>query len=328
MLAAVHESEVDMRAMVVYESFFGNTRRIAESIADGLRGGLDVQVVEAGQAGRPTEDVDLLVVGGPTHAWSMSRDMTRRGAREQARQKHTEPVSTGIGVREWLRQLQRTRGARMAAAFDTAIRSMGPIPSGSAARGEADALEEHGYRLVSEPEQFFVKDIDGPLDEGELERARAWGMRLAARASERAFVAPRSRRRPVESVGAIVGHALTLLFVNLHELWRPWTSGVVTDAWAQVAGTIGLACLVGIVGNGLLLMFPARSLRPFVACAIAGTGLAALAVVHGVFPFAFAGFGMAWFDPVLRVILLVGLIGAAIGFAVQLVRLMLAVARG
>lgn len=315
-----------MRALVVYESIFGNTRRIAESIADGLRGSFDVQLIEAGQAGRPGDDVDLLVVGGPTHAWSMSRDATRRGAREQARQRHAEPVSAGQGVREWLRGLSRTGGVRMAAAFDTAIRAAS-LPTGSAARGEAALLERHGYRLVSEPEQFFVKDTAGPLDDGELERAKAWGVRLAARAKERAFVAPRREVRTRDCVAAIVGNAFALALINLHALWRPWTFGVVTDAWAHVVDTLGLVCIIGLVGNALLLTFRARTLPSFVACAVAGANVAGAAVVYQVFPFDFGALGMAWFNPVMHVLLLLGLIGGAIGFAVQLVRLMLRLAR-
>lgn len=91
-------------------------------IAAGLRGALDVEVAEAAAAPARVADLDLVVVGGPTHAWSMSRSFTRSGAREQARRLGKKPVSNGVGVREWLRQLVRPPRGRAAAAFDTAIR--------------------------------------------------------------------------------------------------------------------------------------------------------------------------------------------------------------
>jgi hypothetical protein len=169
-----------MKALVVFESIFGNTQHIAEAIAEGLRG--EVEVVEVGKARAEIAGVDLLVVGGPTHAWGMSRAMTRSGARDQAAKAGTKPVSEGEGVRDWLARLGEPRGTVAAAAFDTAIQKTGWFPSGSAAKGEAGFLRGKGYRLIAEPEQFLVKGIDGPLLDGELERAKAWGVHLAASA--------------------------------------------------------------------------------------------------------------------------------------------------
>lgn len=311
-----------MRALVVYESIFGNTRQIAEAIGDGLRAEFEVEVSEVGKAGRLPDGVDLVVVGGPTHAWGMSRGVSRSAAMEQARQHHTEPVSSGIGVRDWLEGLKQAERVEMAAAFDTAIRKIGPIPSGSAARGAASRLEALGYRLIDEPEQFFVKDADGPLEEGERERARAWGMHLGARAKERAFVARPKPPGRLDSAAAIAGHAFALLLIHTHAMWRPWTLGVVTERWAQAVDAMSLACLVGILGNVLLLMFPSRSLRSFIACAVAAANLAGAAAVYAVFPFDFGALGLDWFDPVMHVVLLVALIGAAIGLAFQLARLL------
>jgi flavodoxin len=76
-----------MRALIVYESMFGNTRQIAEAVAEGLRAGHDaapveVGLVEVGEAPATVADVDLLVVGGPTHALGMSRPETRQSATE------------------------------------------------------------------------------------------------------------------------------------------------------------------------------------------------------------------------------------------------------
>ncbi|MCY1009229.1 hypothetical protein OV079_27415 [Nannocystis pusilla] len=98
-------------------------------------------------------------------------------------------------------------------------------------------------------------------------------------------------------------------------MWRPWTLGVVTERWAQAVDAMSLACLVGILGNVLLLMFPSRSLRSFIACAVAAANLAGAAAVYAVFPFDFGVLGLGWFDPVMHVVLLVALIGAAIGLA-------------
>jgi len=168
-----------MRAVIIYESFFGNTRAIAEAIAEGLSGRFNVVVTEVGHGPPGLAGVDLLVLGGPIHAWSMSRDMTRKGAREQAEVAAITPASASIGIRDYLRELPELPEQIAAAAFDTALRKTGWLPTGSAAKPAAKRLEAKGFRLLVEPEHFYVKDTQGPLDEGELERARIWGVALA-----------------------------------------------------------------------------------------------------------------------------------------------------
>jgi hypothetical protein len=170
-----------MRALVIYESMFGNTAHVAEAIAEGLRPRFEVQLVEVGQADPELEDVDLLVVGGPIHAWSMSRESTRKGAREQA--EDTPIVSQVIGIREFLAELHDANPEHpvAAATFDTAIRTRW-FPVGSAAKPAAKRLRKHGYRLVATPEHFYVGDTRGPLLDGELERARDWARQLASQA--------------------------------------------------------------------------------------------------------------------------------------------------
>ena len=111
-----------MRAVVIYESMYGNTHRIADAIADGLR--THGEVVEAPLA-RADEALaggaDLLVVGGPTHAWGMSRPATRKGAVEQSHKPGREVAldadAPGPGIREWLATLHDV--PHEAAAFDT-----------------------------------------------------------------------------------------------------------------------------------------------------------------------------------------------------------------
>jgi hypothetical protein len=76
-------------------------------------------------------------------------------------------------MRAWLDALPE--GAGRAAAFETKI-SWSPGSSSKAILGK---LKEKGYREAAKPERFVVKDRYGPLKEGELERAKAWGEELA-----------------------------------------------------------------------------------------------------------------------------------------------------
>ena len=87
-------------------------------------------------------------------------------------------MSKGIGVREWLGRLVPTGTPRLAAAFDTAIKTRW-FPVGSAAKKEAAALTKAGYQIIAAPEHFLVEKSEGPVIAGELQRARAWGSRVA-----------------------------------------------------------------------------------------------------------------------------------------------------
>lgn len=162
-----------MKAQVVYESMFGNTRDIAEAISEGLAKHVATDVTEIDELGSGSEDVDLLVAGGPTHAFGLTWSRTRADAANRA----TMPlISRGHGLREWLDGLPKSPATRNAATFDTQVRVRG-LP-GSAARGAARRLRRRGYRLVAAPESFYVTGTTGPLAEGEIERARAWGDQL------------------------------------------------------------------------------------------------------------------------------------------------------
>jgi flavodoxin len=170
---------VEMRALVVYESIFGNTRLVAEAVADGLSSTMDVEVVGTAAAPASVDGIELVVVGGPTHAFGMTRQRTRDDARRQGEQSGHEVVSTGIGMREWLEEVRSTGTA--AAAFDTRVGK--PWMPGSAARGADKGLRSRGFRSVARPESFWVSGTFGPLHEGELERARRWGEQLASAAT-------------------------------------------------------------------------------------------------------------------------------------------------
>lgn len=161
-----------MRAVIVYESMYGNTQRLAEAITDALAPELETELVEVGHApSRLDDDVDLLIVGGPTHAFSMSRPATRASAATSA---PNGVISQSGGIREWLETLPHGEG-RKVAVFCTKVRSR---LAGSAAKAIEKQLRRNGYRLLCPPENFFVEDQLGPLQTGESGRARAWANRL------------------------------------------------------------------------------------------------------------------------------------------------------
>jgi hypothetical protein len=121
-------------------------------------------------------DLDLLVAGGPTHAFGLSRASTRETAAQQA---GTTVTPVEVGLREWLQRLVGPTAPIVAATFDTRIQHRG-IP-GSAARGAGKRLGRLGFPLLVPATTFWVTDTPGPLVEGEVARARRWGESLAAR---------------------------------------------------------------------------------------------------------------------------------------------------
>jgi hypothetical protein len=173
-----------MRAVVIYESMFGNTHEVAERIGAGLRADAavdEVEVISVGEAiGRILSDIDLVVVGGPTHAHSVSWPKTRKAASDQAAKEpglQLDPRADGPGLREWLHGLpHREHGC--AAAFDTRMDGRVLI-TGRASKGIARRLDKHGFVVVDDPESFLV-DRQNRLIRGEADRAEEWGQALVA----------------------------------------------------------------------------------------------------------------------------------------------------
>lgn len=160
------------RALVVYESMFGNTASVAEAIREGLEeGSWEVELAPADRAPTELHPFDLVVVGAPTHAFGMPSDSTRKAAGDQASRPITVPPS---GVREWLLRLRPGSGAR-AATFDTRVRQRW-VP-GSAAARVGRRLHTLGIP-VDATESFRVDGTEGPLMVGELARAREWARDL------------------------------------------------------------------------------------------------------------------------------------------------------
>jgi hypothetical protein len=162
-----------MRALVVYESMFGNSAKVAELIAAGLAERGEVTLTDVRESPAPG-GFDLLVLGGPTHAFGMSRPATRADA---ARQGTIRPGAQSAGIREFLDGAPSLAGVRVTA-FDTRMNTAF-LPSGSAARKALRRLRGLGGRQIAEPESFRVTSAQGPLAPGEADRARRWGATLA-----------------------------------------------------------------------------------------------------------------------------------------------------
>jgi flavodoxin I len=151
-----------MKALIVYDSFFGNTQKIAEAIGKALGGKVTVPVVKVADV-KPEEllHLDYLIFGSPTRAFQPSPAITK--------------ILKGIPS-------SGLKGSKVAA-FDTRI-SVEDTPVailrffskifGYAAKTMAGNLVKKGGTLAVPPEGFFVKGSEGPLKEGELERASAW----------------------------------------------------------------------------------------------------------------------------------------------------------
>ena len=152
-----------MRALVVYESMYGNTHQVAEAIGTGLETAYEVSVVPVSHADPALLDAaDLVVVGGPTHIHGMSRPGTRKGAVEAAAKPmsplHVEPDALSPGLREWFGSLDRYRVK--AAAFDTRLHGPAAL-TGRASKGIANLLRKHGFEVIA-PSGEFPGDQAGP----------------------------------------------------------------------------------------------------------------------------------------------------------------------
>ena len=185
-----------MRALVVYESMFGNTRLVASSIADGLRAGYEVTVVPVAKATPElVAAADLLVAGAPTHLHGLPSPASRQRAAQTAARDggglRLEADAGGPGLQDWLRDIGTRDG--LAAAFDTRVNGVG-LFTGRASRRIAKLLKQHGYRLVAAPQSFLVCSHNALLD-GEASWARRWGMTLGAVSKTYVQSAPAGARR-------------------------------------------------------------------------------------------------------------------------------------
>ena len=170
-----------IRAVIVYESMFGNTHAIADAVGQGLEPMLEVVVVPLAEAGlERLGDADLLVVGGPTHFHGMSHPLTRKWAASMAQKPSNDlvldPDAEGPGVRDWLTSLGH--GHAKVAAFDTRFTGLA-VFTGWASKAISRTLRKRGFEVVAKPESFLVNSKHH-LEAGEEARAQEWGKRLVA----------------------------------------------------------------------------------------------------------------------------------------------------
>jgi flavodoxin I len=146
-----------MKAVIVYDSVYGNTEKIARAIAEAITPSNEIKVLRAGEA-NPSElaSIDLLIVGSPTHGGRPTP------AIQDFLNKVIQSSLKGINV----------------AAFDTRTQAKLAKVFGYAAGRIAGSLKKKGGTLIGPPEGFLVTGTKGPLKEGEPERAAAWAKRI------------------------------------------------------------------------------------------------------------------------------------------------------
>lgn len=148
-----------MNTLVIYDSEFGNTKKVAEELGKAINAKQIIHVNEADAS--DFDEMDLIIVGSPTQAFN--------------------PLPA---VSKWLKSLpQDALKGKKVAAFDTRA-NLEKIDSkmlktmvhffGYAAKPISKKLVSKGGELIAEPEGFLVEDKEGPLTEGELERAKKW----------------------------------------------------------------------------------------------------------------------------------------------------------
>jgi flavodoxin len=145
-----------MRALVIYDSAYGNTETIARAICDAIAG--EVRLIRASEANpADVNAMDLLIVGSPTYGG-----------------KATQPIL------DFLAKVPEgaIKGMKVAA-FDTRLSGRFVKVFGFAAEKIAESLKEKGGDIASTSAGFFVKGKKGPLAEGELKRAVSWAKEIA-----------------------------------------------------------------------------------------------------------------------------------------------------
>lgn len=146
-----------MSVLIVVDSIYGNTERLARVVGDELAKTYRVRIARPSGLERLPDDADLIVIGAPTHRHGVPASISDL--------LFASPAGSMPGT--------------PAAAFDTRYR-IPRLLSGASSDPVARRLRRLGCRLVLPPESFFVMGREGPLEAGELDRAAAWAARLCS----------------------------------------------------------------------------------------------------------------------------------------------------
>jgi len=155
-----------MDSLLVYLSVFGNTKKVAEAIAEVLESEGPVRVIGADQLTASHFPVDLVVMGSPTHRMSLPKEI--------------RPVFDTLS--------KRILRGTPTAAFDTCYKMSAFLARFTAAKRLDRKLRKLGGKRVLPPESFYVLEREGPLYEGEIERARQWAGLILERLEAQGFL--------------------------------------------------------------------------------------------------------------------------------------------
>ncbi|HEY47070.1 MAG: hypothetical protein AMJ88_12945 [Anaerolineae bacterium SM23_ 63] len=149
-----------MNTLIVYFSKFGHTRMVAESIAEGLEAVGPVRLLSSDQL-TPSDlkDVEFVVMGSPTHRMNLPEAV--------------RPIFENLP--------KRILRGKSVAAFDTSYRMSPILARFTASKKLAQKLRKLGGKRVVPPETFHVMEREGPLYEGEIERANTWAKAILER---------------------------------------------------------------------------------------------------------------------------------------------------
>jgi hypothetical protein len=164
-----------LKAIVVYESLWGNTAAVARAIAEGL--GPEARALSTGEATAASiSGADLVVAGAPVLGFKLPNEAMRQSVRSNPGFRAPTPDLSNPSMRSWLDGLPAPTGASLTrcAAFETGLR----WSPGGATSSIIQGMERAGFACVGKGKRFVVKGKYGPLRGGELERARQWGTEL------------------------------------------------------------------------------------------------------------------------------------------------------
>ncbi len=153
-----------MKSLIIYDSWFGNTEKVARAIRDTLDNGVKVVHVEKAKPSL-LKEADLLIIGTPTHGGKPSINT------QKLLNKLDDDLLKGTSIAVFDTRFDPNRHGAFLKLLTGVI--------GYAAPKMAKQLEKLGGKIVSSPEGFIVVDKEGPLKDGELKRARKWGKSLS-----------------------------------------------------------------------------------------------------------------------------------------------------